>query len=235
MTIDTIKNVLSRIMTINQNLNEESLHTLLIASGWDEQDIREGVNIFKSVRGGADINNYEPIINEEEIRRVNKNSEGKERERVTEETNTAKEKKTKELDAKIPKTTAADFIFPFHSSENKEHTVLQSLREKILDASENRKEEEGENITNENEGDHVIENFSFAPSVGTSVEKIKSDNNDELISGKRLDDDEEEDLPSTRDMEKKYDYYKERPIGLIVLDAVLFVIVLSLIVYILFN
>ncbi len=58
MTIDTIKNVLMRILSINKNLNEDSLHNLLVASGWDESDIKEGLNIFRAYKmsgGDADV------------------------------------------------------------------------------------------------------------------------------------------------------------------------------------
>ncbi len=50
MSIDTIKNVLLRILSINKNLNEDSLHNLLVASGWDDSDIKEGINIFKAYK-----------------------------------------------------------------------------------------------------------------------------------------------------------------------------------------
>lgn len=47
MTIDTIKDVLTRIFQINKNLNEQSLRVLLEASGWDKFDIEEGVEVFR--------------------------------------------------------------------------------------------------------------------------------------------------------------------------------------------
>lgn len=47
MTIQNIEDVMDRIMTLNRNLNEESLKTLLSASGWDKEDIMEGLRIFK--------------------------------------------------------------------------------------------------------------------------------------------------------------------------------------------
>lgn len=57
MTIDTIKNVLMRILSINKNLSEDSLSNLLVASGWDQSDIKEGLNIFRAYKlsgGDAD-------------------------------------------------------------------------------------------------------------------------------------------------------------------------------------
>ncbi len=48
MTIDTIKDVLGRIISINKNLTEESLRNLLVASGWDSNDIQEGLNVYRS-------------------------------------------------------------------------------------------------------------------------------------------------------------------------------------------
>ncbi len=38
-------------MTINKNLTESSLGALLTASGWDKQDIEEGLNIFNYYSG----------------------------------------------------------------------------------------------------------------------------------------------------------------------------------------
>lgn len=60
MTTDTIKEVLSKIMSINRNLTSESLHNLLVASSWDKQDIEEGVRIFEYYSGktsSPNINN----------------------------------------------------------------------------------------------------------------------------------------------------------------------------------
>lgn len=47
MTIQNIEDVMDRIMSLNRNLNEDSLRTLLSASGWDKEDIIEGLRIFK--------------------------------------------------------------------------------------------------------------------------------------------------------------------------------------------
>ena len=47
MTIETIRDVLARILSINKNLTEDSLKTLLDASGWDTSDIQEGMRIFR--------------------------------------------------------------------------------------------------------------------------------------------------------------------------------------------
>lgn len=53
MTIQNIEDVMDRIMSLNKNLSEESLQTLLSASGWDKEDILEGLHIFKSNRGNV--------------------------------------------------------------------------------------------------------------------------------------------------------------------------------------
>ena len=47
MTIQNIEDVMDRIMSLNRNLTEDSLRTLLSASGWDKDDIVEGLRIFK--------------------------------------------------------------------------------------------------------------------------------------------------------------------------------------------
>ena len=52
MTIQNIEDVMDRIMSLNRNLTEDSLRTLLSASGWDKDDIVEGIRIFK-MRGGS--------------------------------------------------------------------------------------------------------------------------------------------------------------------------------------
>ncbi|MDQ5957287.1 MAG: hypothetical protein QG614_262 [Patescibacteria group bacterium] len=54
MTIETIKDVLGRILVINKNLTEDSLKTLLDASGWDADDIREGLRIFRDYKANGD-------------------------------------------------------------------------------------------------------------------------------------------------------------------------------------
>lgn len=83
MTIDTIKEVLSKIMSINRNLNGESLRSLLVASGWDKQDIEEGLKIFEYYSGKTpNKNNLNNIIeqpqNKEDLQIVTNDSEIKE-------------------------------------------------------------------------------------------------------------------------------------------------------------
>jgi hypothetical protein len=53
MTIQNIEDVMDRIMSLNKNLTEDSLQTLLSASGWDKEDILEGLHFFKSNRGNV--------------------------------------------------------------------------------------------------------------------------------------------------------------------------------------
>lgn len=53
MTIDTIRDVLGRIIAINKNLTEESLKNLLIASGWDDADVEQGLRIFRDYYGAG--------------------------------------------------------------------------------------------------------------------------------------------------------------------------------------
>ena len=68
MTIETIKDVLGRILTINKNLNEESLKTLLDASGWDANDIKEGLRMYRDyVSGGNDMSKVIITGNENNI------------------------------------------------------------------------------------------------------------------------------------------------------------------------
>ncbi len=48
MTIQNIDDVMDRIMSLNRNLTEDSLKVLLSASGWDREDISEGLRIFRN-------------------------------------------------------------------------------------------------------------------------------------------------------------------------------------------
>lgn len=55
MTTDTIKDVLGRIISINKNLTEGSLRNLLVASGWENADIEEGVKVFHDYVGTTNL------------------------------------------------------------------------------------------------------------------------------------------------------------------------------------
>lgn len=77
MTIETIKDVLGRILVINKNLTEDSLKTLLDASGWDADDIREGLRIFRDYQAnGNDMSKVDisrpvaPIATPEPVKQV---------------------------------------------------------------------------------------------------------------------------------------------------------------------
>ena len=61
MTIQNIEDVMDRIMSLNKNMTEDSLQTLLSASGWDKEDILEGLHIFKSNKGN--VSPVSPIEN----------------------------------------------------------------------------------------------------------------------------------------------------------------------------
>jgi len=58
MTIQNIEDVMTRIMSLNRHLTEQSLTTLLSASGWDKEDIEEGVRVFRNSQ-----TNLNPPIN----------------------------------------------------------------------------------------------------------------------------------------------------------------------------
>lgn len=47
MSLQDIKQILSRIITLNKNLDENRLNTLLEASGWEKQNKDDALNIFK--------------------------------------------------------------------------------------------------------------------------------------------------------------------------------------------
>lgn len=49
MNSNTIKEVLLKIISINKGLNEETLNKLLVASGWENNDVQEGMKIFREL------------------------------------------------------------------------------------------------------------------------------------------------------------------------------------------
>ncbi len=69
MTIQNIEDVMERILNLNKNLTEESLRTLLAASGWDKEDVMEGIHIFRSTRGN--LSPATPIQNTEKFNTYN--------------------------------------------------------------------------------------------------------------------------------------------------------------------
>ncbi len=80
MTIQNIEDVMERIMSLNKSLTEESLKTLLSASGWDREDIMEGLRIFRT----RNKNNIKGISFRRDILDI---TEKKEEESKTEEKN----------------------------------------------------------------------------------------------------------------------------------------------------
>ena len=53
MPIKTVEEVIIRIIAINRDLNEESLNSLLIASGWEKTDIDNGLRVFRNTNQHA--------------------------------------------------------------------------------------------------------------------------------------------------------------------------------------
>lgn len=49
MNIATINEAIQKIMSINPDLNELALHNLLVASGWDEEDVKSGLNTYRGL------------------------------------------------------------------------------------------------------------------------------------------------------------------------------------------
>ena len=65
MQASIIKDVIHKIISINKDLNEESLVNLLIASGWDKPDIEMGKNFFNQVQPAKELSLYKeslPVI-----------------------------------------------------------------------------------------------------------------------------------------------------------------------------
>jgi hypothetical protein len=247
MTIDTIKNVLMRIMTINQNLTEQSLHTLLIASGWDEQDIREGLGIFKSVRGGNDIADYQSSAKLEEIRNKErvavelKESQAKTQEKPVQDLKADNQSSTK---AETPKSVAQDYIFPYPKKEDPEPGFLDNIRGKILDHSNLEELNAKETSVDSDLTDKIIpdSDYSFPENGEPKSEDMKNSNeNREGVMIAEMDSDKQNETPKDSldrqllDVTDANNRVIDKPIGLIVLDTTLFVLVLSLITYILIN
>ena len=147
MTIQNIQDVMDRIISLNRNLTEETLRNLLSASGWDKEDVMEGLKIFKMTNKNIilehpnnaviEINplNKTPEIQKEnpiqqdflqESKKNNLEEEKKEKERI---------QKENEILAKIKK-----------DEEEKENARKDDILAKL------------NNLDNENKKDFKIEN-----------------------------------------------------------------------------
>lgn len=62
MNSNTIREVLIKILSINKGLTEDTLNKLLVASGWDNNDVQEGMKIFKELNAGVKVTPTPPVI-----------------------------------------------------------------------------------------------------------------------------------------------------------------------------
>jgi hypothetical protein len=224
MTIDTIKNVLSRIISINKNLTEESLHNLLVASAWDDADIKEGLIMFNDYQKSGSINMAakaeEDRVKAEEMQKV-ANEKSAELQRQQQEMVKAEERKVAEdlLKQKtfdiqkneISNINNQDTNQIYQAPLQKENINVQSINsllspeKKIL----NSYVAEHSNNINTNPNQNFI-NINHDPVTATPV------NDNHIIH--------EEDAS-----------YYDKPVILILLDIVLFLSTLGLLVYILLK
>lgn len=96
MSLQDIKQVLSKIIKLNKNLDENRLNDLLIASGWEKQNKEDALNIFKTEQKKNMANN----LAREEHREIS--TEVKDQELVVVEKN--------ELTTEIKKENIMNFI-----------------------------------------------------------------------------------------------------------------------------
>jgi len=77
MTIPNIEDVIIRIMSLNRHLTEQSLTTLLSASGWDKEDIKEGVRVFRNSKTNVNspINSSNNFSNNSSAKEISSKSQ----------------------------------------------------------------------------------------------------------------------------------------------------------------
>jgi hypothetical protein len=199
MTIDTIKNVLMRILSINKNLNEGSLRNLLVASAWDESDIKEGLSIFRAYKlsgGDSDsVSDYNNIPKAE----LSPDSIKEEAKPEAQIVNTPKKViDYKMLDHKVPE----NFILDINMSKQDSQTDAKT--ESTLDPKK-----DISNIT--------PQDTKNIPVVKTSADQVAHQSH---IDTAEID---------------AYNKREGKPMFLIILDVVLFLITLGLLIYILLS
>jgi hypothetical protein len=55
MNSNTIREVLIKIISINKTLSEETLNKLLVASNWENNDVQEGMRIFRELNAAKPV------------------------------------------------------------------------------------------------------------------------------------------------------------------------------------
>lgn len=93
MTIQNIEDVMERIMSLNRNLTEDSLRTLLSASGWDKEDIMEGIRLFKA----KDKNIVIPSLNNIQSKVVEEQKESELKKEYSQDEFSKEKEKTEEV------------------------------------------------------------------------------------------------------------------------------------------
>ena len=167
MTIQNIDDVMDRIMSLNRNLSEDSLKTLLSASGWDREDISEGVRIFRS----RDKNNVLATPTESYIRKDNKDE--------NKESNMIDINNDSPQNDDFYKSNIYNFNLNRNSKEEKEH-IDKNLLEK--EEEESKKSILDLNEKNDDSYKPIVLNYSGNMSTDKNSEesiinKINTNNN----------------------------------------------------------
>jgi hypothetical protein len=205
MTTETIKDVLGRILTINKNLTEESLRNLLVASSWDIQDINEGLRIFRDFSNGNRNTN-------EAVKPTVDLYSGDEKKTQSAENNVVELKKNEVLDIGGPEKS---------SSSNLAEEALAEIRDK-----EQAKKPAPTPVIESTSNPKIVEEQTKAIGMDKDIfleesKEIVEENKTEAVTP------EKEIAELTVEEEVK-------PWGLIFINSILFLIALSLLIYILF-
>ncbi len=225
MTIDTIKNVLTRIISINKNLTEESLRNLLVASAWDDADIKEGLIMFNDYQNNGSINMSakaeEDRIKAEEMQKVasEKSAElnRQQQEILKEEERKAAEEMLKQKTFEIQKKemSIADVQVSnqiYQAPLQKENINIQSINSLLSPEKK------------------ILNSYTAEQSTNSVISKPAQSfiniNHDSITTAPAVD--------NHVTYEEDASYY-DKPVILILLDIVLFLATLGLLVYILIK
>ena len=206
MTIETIKDVLSRILTINKNLTTESLRTLLDASGWDSNDIKEGMRIYADyVSAGNDMTKVSTQKLTQDTNQIQNESIsivpkfGNENKLEIEGNKKADEVKITDSTGSFNISNIIDL------TQDKEQAQTLDLTQKVPDL-EIKKE--------------YVMPATISPSVGMPVTPISAQMHK---------------MTMEEEVHEIDEYIHEKPWGLITFNVILFMVTFSLLVYILLN
>ena len=208
MTIETIKDVLARILTINKNLTTESLRTLLDASGWDSNDIKEGMRIYSDyVSAGNDMTKVSTQRLAQNVNQI-QNEAISIAPKIENENKLETEDNKKIDEVKITNSTGSFNISNIIDlTKDKEQAQTLDLTQKVPDL-EIKKEYS------------IPTPVIISPSMGMPVTPVSAQMHK---------------MTMEEEVHEIDEYIHEKPWGLIIFNVALFMVTFSLLVYILLN